>query len=356
MTNPALYVDSNLTFSVLHTQQPPSPDTGEILIETHFSGANPADIKHATILAIYPTILGYDFCGKVVQTASGNSPFQPGDVVAGFTPTGIGRKSEYGAHQRYLICPEDLAFKVPSNLPEHHAASLSVVVMTAADTLYNFFGFPLPSRDENEGKREGRVTSPLLIWGASSGVGLAAVQFARASGVDPIYVTASSERHPLLRELGATQCFDYKSPTVVEEIKMALRESQLEIKHAFDAIGSNGSAKLMADCTSPSNDTILISSVFQDDPRFKMPFAAPGQDVTIKLPGAPGTITIPARPKDNQRAREAFLWAVENYGVEFEMPVVKVFEGSAEGALKELKSLAGFGSGFGKVVLKHPLQ
>lgn len=356
MTNPALYVDSNLTFSVTHTQKPPSPDTGEIIIETHFSGANPADIKHATILGIYPTILGYDFCGKVIQTASDNSPFQPGDIVAGFTPTGLGRKSKYGAHQRYLTCPEDLAFNVPSNLPEHHAASLSVVVMTAADALYNFFGFPLPSLDEDEGKGEGKVASPLLIWGASSSVGLAAVQFARVSGVYPIYVTASSERHALLRELGATQCYDYKSPTVVEEIKTALRESKLELKHAFDAVGSNDSAKLMADCTSPSTDTVLISSVFQDDPRFKMPFAAPGQDVTVELPGAPGTITIPARPKDNQRARKAFLWAVENYGVKFEMPVVKIFEGSAEEALKELKELAGFGSGFGKVVLRHPLR
>lgn len=356
MTNPALYVDSNLTFSVLHTQQPPSPDNGEILIETHFSGANPADIKHATVLGIYPTVLGYDFCGKVIQTASDSSAFQPGDIVAGFTPTGLGRESKYGAHQRYLICPEDLAFKVSSNLPEHHAASLSVVVMTAADALYNFFEFPLASLGEDEGEERGRVASPLLIWGASSSVGLAAVQFARASGVYPIYVTASSERHPLLRELGATQCFNYKSPTVVEEIKTALRESELELKHAFDTVGSNDSAKLMADCTSPSNDTILISAVFQDDPRFKMPFAAPGQDVTIELPGTPGTITIPARPTDYQRAREAFLWAVENYGDRFEMPVVKVFEGSAEEALKELRALAGFGCGFGKVVLRHPLQ
>lgn len=356
MTNPALYVDSNLTFRVLHTHQQSSPDNGEILIETHFSGANPADTKHAILLGIYPTVLGYDFCGKVIKTASDNSTFQPGDIVAGFTPTGIGRPSKYGAHQRYLICPEDLAFKVPSHLPEHHAASLSVVVMTAADALYNFFGFTLPSLCEDGRKVEGKVASPLLIWGASSSVGLAAVQFARTSGVYPIYVTASSERHALLRELGATQCFDYKSPTVVDDIKTALRESQQELKHAFDTVGSNDSAKLMAECTSSSDDTILISAVFQDDPRFKMPFAAPGQDVTIKLPGTPSTITIPARPTDYQRAREAFLWAVENYGMKFEMPVVKVFEGSVEEALEELRVLAGLGCGFGKVVLRHPLQ
>ncbi|ODM24056.1 hypothetical protein SI65_01646 [Aspergillus cristatus] len=353
MTHPALYVDETLTFKVIHTQQPPTPEDGELLIETHFSGANPADIKHATVLGIYPTVLGYDFCGKVVQTASDNSAFQPGDIVAGYTPTGIGRKAKYGAHQRHMVCPEDLAFKVPSNLPKHHAATLSVVVMTAADALYNFFGFPLPSLDEDEGK--GKVASPLLIWGASSSVGLAAVQFARASGVYPIYVTASAERHPLLLELGATQCFNYKSPTVVEDIKTALRESQQELKHAFDTVGSNNSAKLMADCTSPSNDTILISVVFQDDPRFKMPFAAPGQDVTIELPGTPGRITIPARPEDYQHARNAFLWAIENYGVKFEMPMVKVFEESAE-ALKQLRALAGLGSGFGKIVLRHPLR
>jgi len=351
MAHPALYVDETLTFEVLHTQQHPTPENGELLIETHFSGANPADIKHATILGIYPTVLGYDFCGKVVQTTSDSSAFQTGDIVAGYTPTGIGRQAKYGAHQRYMICPEDLAFKVPSNLPEHHAASLNVVVMTAADALYNFFGFPLPNSTSPE-----KGTGPLLIWGASSSVGLAALQFAKASGVYPIYVTASTERHPLLLKLGATQCFDYKSPTVVEDIKTALHESQQQLKHAFDTVGSNNSAKPMADCTFPSSDTILISVVFQSDPRFKMPFAAPNQDVTIELPGNPGTITIPARPEDYQRAREAFVWAIENYGVKFEMPMVKVFEGSAEEALKELRALAGLGSGFGKVVLRHPLR
>src|SRR5699024_4561644 len=116
---------------------------GELLVETIYSGVNPADVKHATLLGIYPAVLGYESCGRIAQTAPG-SKFHLGDIVAGYTLTGIGRPAKYGSHQHCLICPEDMVFSVPENLPQRHAACLSVVVMTACDALYNLLKFPLP--------------------------------------------------------------------------------------------------------------------------------------------------------------------------------------------------------------------
>ncbi|GKZ16474.1 hypothetical protein AbraIFM66951_000298 [Aspergillus brasiliensis] len=353
-TNPALYVDENANFSVHRQQDIPILSDGELLIETQFSGTNPADIKHATHLGIYPAVLGYDFCGTVLK-APANSAFQHGDLVAGYTPTGLNRPFKYGAHQQYLVCPEDMAFSVPAGLPPQHAAALTVVCMTAADVVYNIFNLPLP---QEEKRHQGKSPKSLLIWGASSSVGLCAVQLARASGIHPILVTASPERHSLLQELGATRCFDYKSPSVISEIKATVEDSQWgPLVYGFDAVGSQrggvSSAKQMAECCSP--DATLVSVVVQPDLRFKMPIATPNKDVVIKVPGVPYPITIPARPADYQRAWSALLWAVDHYGVQFRLPSVNVVEGTAEEALEELKAIAD-GGRFGKVVLKHPLR
>lgn len=143
---------------------------------------------------------------------------------------------KYGTHQQYLVCPEDMAFLIPANLPRHHAACLSVVVMTACDALYNIFKFTLPEETPKANEPQ-----PILICGASSSVGIAAVQLARASGIHPIIVTASPRNHTLLLRLGATCCFDYNSPDVVSEIGAFLETGQLgTLTHGFDTVRSQG--------------------------------------------------------------------------------------------------------------------
>lgn len=350
--NIALYVNQHIEFEVRRQQETYAPSNGELLVQTIYSGVNPADVKHAALLGIYPAVLGYDFCGKVAQTAPG-SKFHPGDIVAGYTPTGIGRPAKYGSHQHYLICPEDMVFSVPENLPQHHAACLSVVLMTACDALYNIFKFSLPGESPNVNGPQ-----PLLIWGASSSVGLSAIQLARASGIYPILVTASPKNYSLLLQLGATRCFDYKSPQVASEIKAALEEGQWgTLAHGFDTVGSQpgaGSAQAMAGCVSESAE--LVSVVVQNDPRFKMPFATPNQDVTIQVKGVPQPITIPARIADHERAWRAFQWAVTKYGECFQLPSVEIVQGTAEEALEQVIALANHGPGLGKLVLQHPFQ
>lgn len=347
----ALYCDENLSFTVRRSNQNYTAEDGELRIETIYSGVNPADVKHATLLGIYPAVLGYDFCGRVLDVPTG-SKFQPGDIVAGYTPTGVGRAAKYGTHQPELVCPEEMLFRVPPNLPPHHAACLSVVTMTACDALYNIFKFPLPA-----GNLKADKSSSLLIWGASSSAGLSAVQLAAASGIYPILVTASPKNHPLLLHLGATRCFDYKSPDVAMNIQSALEhEGWAPILQGFDTVGSEaglGSAQSMAGCV--SKDATLISVVVQQDPRFRMPFATPNRTVEIQLSGAPHSITIPARKADYDRAWEAFQWAVAHYGSHFEFPSVEVFSGSGEEAMGQVRALADQGRGLGKLVLQHPL-
>lgn len=61
----------------------------------------------------------------------------------------------------------------------------------------------------------------MLIWGGSTSVGTNAIQLAHAAGYDVI-TTASPHNADYLRTLGADQVFDYRSPTVTEDITRAL--------------------------------------------------------------------------------------------------------------------------------------
>jgi hypothetical protein len=145
---------------------------------------------------------------------------------------------------------------------------------------------------------------------------------------------------------------------VIEDIKAVLKNWDFDgVPYAFDTVGSPsgvGSAQMVASCA--SDDAILVSVVVQKDRRFLMPLAVTDEDVTLRIPGVPHRITIPARKEDHQRALNALQWAVDNYGSRFRLVSVDVFKGRAEDALVELKILADKGRGFGKLAIMHPLQ
>ncbi|KAL2105689.1 hypothetical protein VUR80DRAFT_7887 [Thermomyces stellatus] len=348
--NRALFATQDAEF-VVRDDVRPQPGDGELLIQNIYSGVNPADFKHAVHLGIRSTVIGYDFCGRVLS-ASAASQFSEGDVVAGYTPSGMGRQSKYGTHQDLLVCPENMAFKVPAHLPQSHAAALAVVAMTAADVVFNLWGLPLPTKPVESAR-------PVLIWGASSSVGICALQFARASGCRDIIVTASPGRHELLKSLGATHVFDYSSPTVVEDIAAAVDKlGHGPISYTLDAVGKlsePASASMVAQCvTDPT--AVFSSVVIQQDQRFRMPVAMTKDDWQIHPPGAPAPISIPARPASHWNAWEALLWAVENYGTLFKLPSVEVFQGTAEAALQEIGKVVRGERGFGKLVIAHPLK
>lgn len=354
--NTCLFVDDECKTSVIRNFTWPTPGDDEYLIEVLYSGVNPADIKHAPGLGIRNVVMGYDFCGRVLRTPKsppdgpGKARFAVGDMVAGMTPTGVGRPQKYGSHQDQLAAPEDIMFGVPESLPPQEAAALTVVACTAADALYGFFKAPPPGENGPHGGSQG----PLLVWGGSTGVGLCLIQLARASGVSPIIATASPARHELLRDLGATHCFDYKDPDVTSKIKAAVQDSGAgKLSYAIDVAGSGQAIELIEPLVEP--ETVFMSTVVHPGkPHLKIPLACTRHDVPLRFPNGM-EITIPARVEDWKKTWAAVNWAVANYGKGFRVPAVEVFDVSAEEALEELQKIAVQGK-FGKVVIKHPLK
>jgi NADPH:quinone reductase-like Zn-dependent oxidoreductase len=354
-TSRALYVDENRKI-VVRDVPFPEPQDGELLIKVLYSGTNPADTKIIDALGLKDYIVGADFCGEVLESETlASTPFKEGDIVSGLLPAGQKLPLRWGAHQGFMTVVADWVYKVPDNLPHQAAAGLPTVGLTASCSVFVYLGLPLPPSVAKGTPDEG-VPAPegtLVIWGGATSVGMAAIQFARAARVPSIIAIASTKRHEFLTKLGANQCFDYNDADVIEEVQSALQSTNGTI-WSLDALGSAESQALLKKAVPKQDKTVLASVLLGGDPDYEAVMGARHFDIEFEFPGGQKVVW----PKDMAAADRhwrGFRWAVENYGAEYVPTPVRVFEGSAEDAIKELYNLKNMNT-FGKLVLKHPLK
>jgi len=111
----------------------------------------------------------------------------------------------------------------------------------------------------------------LLIWGGASSVGSNAIQVAVAAGYEVI-TTASPKNFESVKKLGASEVFDYNSPTITEDLMTALKGKTMA--GALDCIG--GPAwEVVLDVVSQSNGKRFIATT-------KRGFPDPPEGVTLK--------------------------------------------------------------------------
>lgn len=207
----------------------------EVLVKVHAWGLNPCDHMVADLplpFIKYPVILGEDIAGVVQAVgAQAASKFKAGDRVTAVALGASKFKSEHGAFQEHTVVNQVLACKIPDSLSFTDAATLPLGVSTAASGLYGkaYLALPFP---ELSAVSTGKT---ILIWGASSAVGLNAIQLSKASGLNVI-ATGSPRNFSLIQSVGASQVFDYKSPTVIDDVVAAL--DRLDVAGIFSAVGS----------------------------------------------------------------------------------------------------------------------
>ncbi|KAK1724162.1 alcohol dehydrogenase [Colletotrichum acutatum] len=351
MTGAALFIGNDGQVTTRRDLPPVTARDDEILIDVLYSGVNPADLKIVHFINYRNSVPGSDFCGKVLDCpALVDSGLEVGDIVAGQTVAQGKYSKEYGAHKPRISTPRVGIFKVPENMAHSDAAAITTVCHTASDALYNNFKLPLP------GSSTDAVEGTLVVWGGGTAVGLSAIQLARASGVTNIITTASPSRHDLLRGLGVTECFDYKDVDVLDKVRQAVVKTGHSRVWGFETAGL------------PESSQLLLAALFNiaGDVKFSWANAMGAQrspsesvlgsrDYDIVFEVADGRRVIPAEPEKAANMWAALDWVVKNYGKGFELPVVRVFEGTGEQALKEMKTVTEQGA-FGKLVLKHPLQ
>ncbi len=230
----------------------------EIVIKNHAVAINPLDwiIQVAGNVAYrwikYPSVLGSDIAGEVVEVGSAVTRLTVGDRVLGHavgTDKDRNNPAE-GAFQIYTVVLAHMAAPIPSTMPYERAAVLPLALSTAACGLFqkDQLALQYPSATP---KPTGKT---LLIWGGSTSVGANAIQLAVAAGYQVI-TTSSPRNFDYVKDLGAAQVFDYNSKTVVNDI---IKAFEGKTTAGALAIGT-GSAEPCADVLRACNGNKVLS-------------------------------------------------------------------------------------------------
>jgi NADPH:quinone reductase-like Zn-dependent oxidoreductase len=85
----------------------------------------------------------------------------------------------------------------------------------------------------------------VLIWGAGGSVGGYAVQYSKSVG-HTVIATASPRAVEQLKSLGASEVLDYKSPTILDDLR-----ARMPFKYLYTTSGDEASQKLLAELLQP---------------------------------------------------------------------------------------------------------
>ena len=169
-------------------------DAGEVVIKTAYSSVNYKDALAATgagkIMRKFPLIGGIDVAGTV-ETSS-DPRFTAGEAVL-VTGYDLGVAHD-GGYSAYVRAPVDWVVKTPAGLSALDAMTIGTAGFTAALSVV---------RLEQNGLRPGN--GPVVVTGASGGVGSIAVEILGGLGYQVTAITGKDDQHDYLRGLGASE-------------------------------------------------------------------------------------------------------------------------------------------------------
>ena len=188
----------------LSSRPKPVPGSGELLIRVSASGVNRPDVLQRT--GNYPVppgasdIPGLEVAGVIVEgdlQAIELAGFKLGDRVCALVAG--------GGYAELCVAPVGQCLPVPEGLSDIEAASLPETFFTVWSNVF-----------QRAGLQKGET---LLIQGGSSGIGVTAIQIAKAFGATVIVTAGTDEKCAACLALGADHAINYKSSDFVEEIK-----------------------------------------------------------------------------------------------------------------------------------------
>ena len=190
---------------VLQACERPVPElkAGEVLIKVHAAGVNRPDVFQRT--GNYPVppgasdLPGLEVAGEIVAGDLGDSGFKLGDLVCALV--------QGGGYAEFCAAPLAQCLPVPKGLSVLEAAALPENYFTVWSNVFD------------RGQLSGEET--LLVQGGSSGIGVTAIQIARALGHRVFATAGSADKCRACEELGAERAINYKTEdfeAVVKEL------------------------------------------------------------------------------------------------------------------------------------------
>jgi NADPH:quinone reductase-like Zn-dependent oxidoreductase len=213
---------------VLEVQQVPDPQPkpGEVLIRVKAIGVNFADLLQR--MGLYPGapkppfVPGLEIAGVVEKVSEGprqaeGEQLQPGDAVTAVT--------HFNAYAEWIVLPAKQVYKLPPGMRFEEGAAIPVNYMTAYHSMFVMGNLQPGDR--------------ILVHGAAGGVGIAAVQLAKARGL-VIFGTAGPTKQEFLRKMGVDHAIDYEKSDFVDVVQKFAPDG---IEMVMDPIGGKSLAR-----------------------------------------------------------------------------------------------------------------
>ncbi|MDZ4729025.1 MAG: oxidoreductase [Xanthomonadales bacterium] len=170
-------------------------NAGDVVIKAAWSGINFKDALAATgkgkILRTFPMSGGIDVAGTVVESSSDR--FKPGDPIL-VTGSGLSETRD-GGFAEYLRLDSNWIIPLPTGLSAREAMTIGTAGFTAALSLHRM---ELAGQSPDQG--------PVLVTGATGGVGSIAIDILASAGYEVHAVSGKPEQYDYLKGLGASEC------------------------------------------------------------------------------------------------------------------------------------------------------
>jgi NADPH2:quinone reductase len=200
----------------------PQPGEGEVLLDLHYAGLNPADRYLSEGLypakPALPHVLGRDGGGTVSAVGKSVAGWKKGDwALILRSEVGVSR---WGTFATKVVVPAESLAPLPKGWSEEESAGGALVYLTAYQALTMWGDLP---------------PSVVLITGASGGVGVASIHLARGLGHTPIALSRDPVKREQLLQQGAAFCADPMDGGWRTQVKQFLGKRRVDL--AIDNVG-----------------------------------------------------------------------------------------------------------------------
>src|SRR5271169_5007976 len=226
---------------VFESRQVPDPQAkpGEVLSRVKAIGINFADLMQR--MGLYPDtpkppfVPGLEIAGVVEKIVEGprrsdGDALKPGDAVVALP--------HFNAYAEWVAVPASAVYRLPAGMPFDDGAAIPANYLTAYHAMFTMGNLQPGDR--------------ILIHGAAGGVGIAAVQLARARALE-IFGTAGPSKHEYLRKIGVDHAIDYEKSNFVDVVR---KFSPDGIEMVMDAIGGKSFANSYK-CLGPTGRLVV---------------------------------------------------------------------------------------------------